>query len=454
MIDVNVIRAQPELFRAAIRRKRIDLDLDKLLAADSLRRDLQFNVDALRKEKNLLSARIKRTYVRDFQKDRGISFSDRNALDAAVERNLLLDESRAVDQKLSELEPQLRRSEQEFHQLMLLVPSLPADDVPDGESDDDNIELRRWGTPREFDFLPKDHLEIARALNLAVFAQAHSIAGSRSCALIGDGALLEMAVLRFALDFVVSRGFVAVVPPVMVTEQAMIGTGYFPIGRENAYAIERDNLYLTGTSEVALVALQANETLTAADLPRRYVGVSTCFRREAGAAGKDTKGLYRVHQFQKVEQVVFTENDQLKVEEEHLFLLSNAELILQALELPYRVVTVCAGELAVGQVRKHDIETWMPSRKAYGETHSCSTLGDFQARRLNIRYVTTTRKKAYVHTLNNTALASPRILIALLENHQRADGSVYVPAALRPYLGGRDCLVPLAEMPIGKDPAS
>jgi seryl-tRNA synthetase len=420
MIDINLIRSQPDLYRTAIARKRIDLDLDDLLQWDRVRRDLQCQVEALRRERNTLSDGIKQ--ARD------------------DERAKLIKESHGVALELRLLEPKLRLANESFAELMLMVPSLPADGVPDGATDHDNVEVRRWGQLPAFDFAAKDHLEIARLRKLALFDEAREIAGSRAYALIGDGALLELAILRFALDFVVGRGFSPVLPPLLVNEEAMTGTGYFPIGKENAYSLERDQLFLVGTSEVGLVALHRGQILQAQDLPLRYVGLSTCFRREAGAAGKDTRGFYRVHQFQKVEQVVFTTGDQELVAQEHEHLLKNAEQILQALALPYRVVSVCAGELGQGQVRKHDIETWMPSRNAYGETHSCSTLADFQSRRLNIRYQAPDQQKFYVHTLNNTAIASPRILIAFLENHQNADGSINVPAPLRPYLGGRSYL--------------
>jgi seryl-tRNA synthetase len=420
MIDINLIRTQTDLFRTAVKRKRIDIDLDQLLQWDIVRRDLQFQVEALRKERNTLSEAIK-----DARDD---------------ERAKLIKESHGVALELRLLGPKLRLANEQFAEMMLMVPSLPADGVPDGGSDHDNVEVRRWGAPPAFDFEPKDHLEIARLRKLALFDEAHEIAGSRAYALIGDGALLELAILRFALDFVIGRGFSPVLPPLLVNEEAMTGTGYFPIGKENAYSLERDKLFLVGTSEVGLVALHRGQTLRAQDLPLRYAGLSTCFRREAGAAGKDTRGFYRVHQFQKVEQVVIMTGDQVLVAEEHEQLLQNAEQILQALDLPYRVVFVCAGELGLGQVKKHDIETWMPSRNAYGETHSCSTLADFQARRLQIRYEGQGQEKLYAHTLNNTAIASPRILIAFLENHQNADGSINIPAPLRPYLGGRSFL--------------
>jgi seryl-tRNA synthetase len=320
------------------------------------------------------------------------------------------------------------------------MPSLPTADVPTGATDDDNVELKKWGEPRQFDFDARDHVELARMRQLVLFDQAREFAGSRAYALTGNGALLELAVMRLAVDFLIGRGYTLTMPPLAVKENAMVGTGYFPLGEENAYVLEKDKLFLTGTSEVGLVALQANRIFSEAELPARFAGLSTCFRREAGAAGRDTRGLYRVHQFQKVEQVVFAVDDDALTAKMHADMLENSEQILQLLELPYRVVAVCTGEMGLGQVRKHDIETWMPSRNAYGETHSCSTLGTFQSRRLNIRYKTADGAKRFVHTLNNTAVASPRILVALLENHQLADGSIHIPSALRQYMYGNETI--------------
>jgi seryl-tRNA synthetase len=255
---------------------------------------------------------------------------------------------------------------------------------------------------------------------------------------------LELAVTRLAVDILVSRGLDIVLPPVMVRERAMTGTGFFPLGREEAYAITADELFLVGTSEVALVSLHADETLDAGRMPIRYAGLSSCFRREAGAHGKDTRGLYRVHQFTKVEQVVFCLPDEAVAEKEHYALLANAEAILAELEIPYRVALACTGEIGLGQTRKHEVESWMPGRKAYAETHSCSTLGDFQTRRSNIRFRAADGSLGYPYTLNNTAIASPRILIPLLENHQNADGSVTLPKALVRYMNGVEVLRPKA----------
>jgi seryl-tRNA synthetase len=238
-----------------------------------------------------------------------------------------------------------------------------------------------------------------------------------------------------AIDILVKRGLTMVIPPVMVKERAMTGTGFFPLGREEAYSIPADDLFLIGTSEVALVSMHCDDVFDAAQLPVRYAGISPCFRREAGAYGKDTKGLYRVHQFTKVEQVVFCLPDEEIAEKEHYALLGNAEAVLAALEIPYRVALACTGEIGLGQTRKHEVESWMPGRNAYSETHSCSTLGDFQSRRSNIRLRMADGSLAFPFTLNNTAIASPRILIPLLENHQNADGSVTLPKALVPYVG-------------------
>jgi len=269
------------------------------------------------------------------------------------------------------------------------------------------------------------------------------LAGSRSYFLLGDGALLHQAVLRLAQDMMMQRGFVPMTVPVLVREPAMVGTGYFPLGREQSYVMSNEEpaKYLVGTAEVSLTAYHMNETLEAKDLPRKYIGMSPCFRREAGTYGKDTAGLYRIHQFDKVEQVIVCRSDIEESKKWHQEILKNAEDVLQKLELPYRVVAVCTGDLGQGQVAKFDIETWMPSRGHYGETHSASRFYDFQARRLNLRYRDDDGKVRICHTLNNTVIASPRILIPILDLYQNADGSITIPTALRPYMGGRDRIV-------------
>ncbi len=343
---------------------------------------------------------------------------------------------------IEQLEPKLAEIQKRYQDLMLRVPSVPRPEVPIGKGEEDNVEIRRVGEPRKFDFTPKDHLELMTNLGLVEFDGPRRFAGQRSYALVGDGALLELAALRLAVDTLIERGMKLVTPPVMVRERAMTGTGFFPLGREEAYAITADELFLVGTSEVPLVSMHCDDVIDEARLPLKYAGISPCFRREAGAHGKDTRGLYRVHQFMKVEQVVVCVPDEGVAEKIHYELLGNAEAILSKLEIPYRVAIACTGEIGLGQTRKHEIESWMPGRSAYSETHSCSTLGDFQSRRSNIRVRTPDGSLAYPFTLNNTAIASPRILIPLLENHQNADGSVNLPDALVPYMLGKKRLAP------------
>ncbi|HRX86172.1 MAG TPA: serine--tRNA ligase, partial [Phycisphaerae bacterium] len=289
-----------------------------------------------------------------------------------------------------------------------------------------------------FDFEPKDHVALGEALGIIDIERGVKLAGTRNYTLRGDAVLLHHAVLRLAMDTMIARGFTPVQVPVLVREEIMYGTGYFPGGRDQAYLCERDNLSLVGTAEVSLTALHADEILDEADLPIKTVAMSPCFRREAGAAGKDTYGLYRIHLFDKVEQVVVCRNDVEESKRLHAEILANAEAVVQALELPYRVVNVCTGDLGQGQVQKFDIETWMPSRGGYGETHSASRFYEFQARRLKLRYRDADRRTRFCHTLNNTVIASPRVLIPILELYQNADGSITVPKALRPYLGGRE----------------
>jgi seryl-tRNA synthetase len=419
MLDINFIRNNAEKVRQAIKSKHMDeiLDLDQLLELDKRKRALTASIDELRQQRNQIASTITNLPEKD--------------------RLCASENGKRVSESLKTLNGEMLKIEADFDRLMLLVPGIPDSKVPEGTTDEDNVEIRRWGEAPKFDFPFKNHIDICTTLKLADFEGPSKYAGSRAYALTGDGALLELAVLRFAFDHILSKGFTPISPPLMVKEEAMIGTGYFPIGEENAYRLEKDNLFLVGTSEVGLVSLYRDRLFTENELPLRCVGMSTCFRREAGAAGKDTKGLYRKHQFQKVEQVVLTHADELISENEHNFLLQNSEEIMQQLGLPYRLVLVCSGDLGQGQVLKHDIEAWMPSRNNYGETHSCSSFHEFQSRRSNIRYRGKDGTKHFVHTLNNTAIASPRILITILENYQNADGTVTIPDVLRPYMGGR-----------------
>jgi seryl-tRNA synthetase len=422
MLDINFIRQNADVVRAAITNKRLDLDLDSLLEADRERREAITKLEASRARKNQVAQSIPKASKED--------------------RPKLIEEGKTVKAEIEALEPKLAEIEARFNDLMLRVPSIPRPEVPIGKGEEDNVEVRKWGTPRTFDFEPKDHVDLMEKLGLVAWDGPRRFAGARSYALVGNGALLEMAITRLTMDLLVKRGMKPVIVPVMVKERAMVGTGYFPLGREQAYSMPEDELFLVGTSEVALVSMHCDEILEDAQLPIRYAGISPCFRREAGAHGKDTRGVYRVHQFTKVEQVVFCIPDEAVAEKEHYQLLANAESMLQALEIPYRVALACTGEIGQGQTRKHEVESWMPGRKAYAETHSCSTLGEFQARRSNIRLRRPDGSLVFPFTLNNTAVASPRILIPLLENHQNADGSVTLPKALLPYMNGIEKLQP------------
>ncbi|MCA9586924.1 MAG: serine--tRNA ligase [Myxococcales bacterium] len=422
MLDIAFIRHNTDAVREAIKNKRADVDLDALLAADKERRELLQELEGKRARKNEIAQAIPKATKED--------------------RPGLIEEGKAAKTAIEELEPKLAEIVSRFEDLMLRVPSLPRPEVPVGVGEDDNVEVKKVGSPRAFDFEPKDHVALMDAFGMVAWDGPRKFAGERSYALVGLGALLERAVLNLAIDTLVDRGLTLVTPPVMVRERALVGTGFFPVGKAEAYAITADDLFLVGTSEVPLVSLHCDTTLDLAKLPVRYAGLSPCFRREAGAHGKDTRGLYRVHQFTKVEQVVFCAPDEKVAEEEHYKLLGNAEAILEKLEIPYRVALACTGEIGLGQTRKHEVESWMPGRNAYSETHSCSTLGDFQARRSNIRVRLADGTLGYPYTLNNTAIASPRILIALLENHQNADGSITLPKALVPYMRGMEKLTP------------
>lgn len=421
MLDLKFIRQNPDLVKAGAAKKKIACDVDRILELDVSARELGQEVDALRAE----------------QRNAGKAIGQASP----EERPKLLEGQKEAKAKLKTLEDELNGIQAELKSLLLLVPNVPAEEVPEGDDDTDNVEIDAWGTPRTFEFEARDHVALAEAQDWIEIARGAEIAGSRNYILKGDLSLLEGAVMRYALDVMVSKGFTPLSVPTLVRTQTMIGTGYFPGGEDQAYRCdERDDLCLVGTAEVPVTALHQGEILNVGDLPHKYVALSSCYRREAGTYGKDTRGLYRVHQFQKVEQVIIDVNDPEKSLEHHQAILNNAKEVLQALELPFRVVNVCGGDLGQPQVQKFDIETWMPSRESYGETHSASRFHDFQARRLNMRYRGEDKKTQFCHTLNNTVAASTRMLLALVENHQCADGRVWVPEPLRPYLQGREYL--------------
>lgn len=438
MLDIKVIRDEAERVRRGAAEKRITCDLDRLLVLDKRRRELQIQLDKYREQIKEDGQRVGllRNPKSDWYK-RAVA-EGKNEADIKAEAERIQAELAEIKPKVKQLEDEEGPILEEFDRLMLTIPQ-PADaDVPTGKDDTENVELRRVGEVRKFEFEPKDHVTLGTALGIVDMERGVKLAGSRNYLLRGDGALLHQAVLRLAQDMMIERGFMPMVVPVLVKEEVMYGTGYFPTGRDQAYLCERDVLSLVGTAEVPLTAYYTDEILNEADLPIKLCAMSTCFRREAGAAGKDTHGLYRIHLFDKVEQVILSRNDKEESKRFHADITKNAEDLLQKLGLPYRVVNVCTGDLGMGQVQKFDIETWMPSRKSYGETHSASRFYEFQSRRLKIRYRDGAKKIHYCHTLNNTVIASPRILIPILELYQNQDGTVTIPSALRPYMGGRE----------------
>jgi seryl-tRNA synthetase len=419
MLDLKFIRANAERVKAGAIKKRVDCDVDGLLKLDDERRALAPRVDQLRSR----------------QKSAGKEM----AKASPGQRAVILGEQKALKEELGGLETRLSELEKAIAALQLLVPNVPAEAVPEGRTDADNVELERVGTPRVFDFAPRDHLELGERQGWLDVETGARLAGSRNYVLLGDLALLEDAVLRLAMDHMLAKGFVPMSVPTLVRYEPLLGTGYFPGGEDQTYRTdERDELYLVGTAEVPVTAYHAGTILEEKDLPKLYVARSACYRREAGTYGKDTRGIYRVHQFQKVEQVVIDVADEAQSLAHHQAILRNSKEVLELCELPYRVVNVCGGDLGVPHVQKFDIETWMPSRKGYGETHSASRFHDFQARRLDLRYRDGEGKVRVCHTLNNTVAASTRMLIALLENHQQADGTVWLPPALRKWMGGRE----------------
>ena len=419
MIDIKTIREKPDRFKKAAADKRIDVDIAFLLEIDDKLSTAKRQLQDIATGKNTLGKSIPELLP--------------NAKESALaELTKLKEDEVRLNQQIKQLQPK-------FDALMLLVAQPADDDVPLGKDDTENVEIRREGLVREFDFEPKDHVQLGQALGIIDIERGVKLAGTRNYFLKGDGALLHWAILRFAMDFMVERGYEPMSVPLLMKDEAMQGTGYYPGSEEQTYQMEKDGLSLAGTAEVPLTAYHMGEILKGEELPRKFVAMSSCFRREAGAAGKDTYGLYRIHQFDKVEQVVICENSIEQSNKFHEEILANAEAVMKALELPYRVALVCTGDLGRGQAKKYDIEAWMPSRGNYCETHSASKFYDFQARRLNLRYKDAkTKKNLFCHTLNNTVIASPRILIPILELYQNADGSVTIPKVLRPYMNGKE----------------
>lgn len=436
MIDLTDLRARPDVYQDIADKKNVKVSVQDFLKLDTLHRDLQKTTDEMRAQKNAVSKKIPTM--------------------KGEEKTTALAEMKKLSEEMREKEEMFAKVEAEWSAMQLMLPAIPLPTVPVGKSDADNVENKRWGdpsaplgmTPPKTMKQMRDHVTLGEALGILDIPRGVKVAGARSYFLKGDGARLHRAVLQCALDLLTRKGWTHFTPPYMASYHCLMGTGFFPGAEEQTYAVgaqerkdapvQSDGMFLIGTSEVSVASYHMDEVLKESDLPKRLAGFSPCFRREAGTYGKDTKGLYRIHQFDKVEQVVLCRADteeSLKMFEE---IRTNAEELLQALKLPYRVVDVCTGDMGKGKVKMQDIETWMPSRNGYGETHSCSYLGDFQARRLNIKYEDSDGKKRFVHTLNNTLIASPRILIPLMEMYQNEDGSITIPEVLRGYMGGQE----------------
>lgn len=416
MVDIKYIRENSDLVKLAAKNKLINVDIDRLLKLDDEIKILTQEVDQYRTKRNEISELVPKL--------------------EANEKQEKIEYVKGLKEKIAIIEKKLSPLTEEYNDIMLHVPSVPMDEVPVGLTDEDNVEFKKVGEIPTFDFPLRDHVDLAENLDLLDTVRASKVAGSRTYYLKNEAVMLELAIERYVLDKLIKKGFTPMTVPVLVKPEAMFGTGYYPIGAEQSYRIEEDNLSLVGTAEVALVSYNSGEVFEKKDLPKLYCGLSNCFRREAGTYGKDTRGLYRVHQFTKIEQVIICAAEAEEQYKLHDFLLNNAEEILQDFKIPYRVVKVCTGDMGQGQIRKHDIEAWMPSRGKYSETHSCSSFNDFQSRRSNIRFKDENGEIKYAYTLNNTAIASPRILIPLLELYQNPDGSVNIPEVLIPYMGG------------------
>lgn len=417
MLDIKFIRENSELVKNTCALKNINLDIDQLLQIDRELVSLKTEEQNLLTQKNGITAKIPKA--------------------SNDERPALIAESKSIDEKAKSLKPRQDELEIKLKELMYLTPQIPSPKAPIGKDDSENVEIKKWGAIPTFSFAPLDHVQLLEKNNWADFEKIAKVSGSRSYSLKNEMVLVELALHRMAMEKLMSKGFNLVSVPAFAREEALYGTGHFPNGRDQAYYIPEHNVYLAGTAEVQINSLHAGDILKESDLPILYAGYSPCFRSEAGSYGRDVRGLIRVHQFMKVEQYILCKNDPTESEKWHQMLLETSEEIVKDLELPYRVVECCTGDMGAGKVRMYDVEAWVPSEQKYRETHSCSALHDWQARRTNVRYRDNDGKVQFVFTLNNTAIATPRILVPFLENHQQADGTIKIPEKLRPYLNGQ-----------------
>ncbi|SFK89500.1 seryl-tRNA synthetase [Paenibacillus sp. 1_12] len=432
MLNIQTIRDNKERLQEVADQKGIKVSITQLLEWDDQKRQLLQQVEQLRQRRN--------KHTQEFQSLAQNGTANGINIDSPEARQLK-QTVKEINNQLTGMETKLAEVEQPLNSLLLLVPNLVSPDTPTGRSDADNVEIHVHGVPTEFDFEHRDHVALGELHEIIDLPRGVKTAGTRNYYLKGNGALLHRAVQQLALDLLIQRGFTLLEVPLLVRSASLTNTGFFPLGEDQTYRIEHEDKWLVGTSEVPLVAYYGNEIVDVSE-PIRLAAVSTCFRNEVGSSGRDVHGLYRVHQFAKVEQVILCEANLEMAEALLQEITHNAEQLLQLLELPYRVMSVCTGDMSQKTYKQFDIETWMPSRQAYGETHSSSSLLDFQTRRSQIRYRDAQGKLGYCYSLNNTAVASPRILIPLLENHQQEDGSICIPKALQPYMNGMSKLVP------------
>ncbi len=415
MLDIKFIRENPNKVKEACKKRQVKVDIDKLLKVDKEKRENLQKIEEIRAEKNKASKKIATT------KDK-------------KEKQKIISEMQKLDKKGDKIEKDLKSLESEFQDLMYKIPNLSLDDVPAGKEEKDNVIMRQIGEKTKFSFKPKDYLEIAEKLDLIDMKRAAKVSGSRFGYLKNEAVLIEFALINFAFEKLIKGGFIPVIPPVLIKPETMRAMGYIDTEEDLAerYFFKKDNLFLIGTSEQSVGPMHQDEIFQEKELPKRYISFSTCFREEAGSYGKDTRGILRVHQFDKLEMLSFCRPEES--DKEHKFLLKIEEELMQSLKLPYRVVNTCVGDLARPAAAKYDIEAWMPSENRYRGTHSTSNCTDFQARRLNIRYRNKKGEVNFVHTLNGTAFAIGRTLIAIIENYQQKDGSVKMPDALQKYL--------------------
>lgn len=422
MLDINFIRENQDLITEAARKRHMDFDVTELINVDDKRRQLQTEVDELRRQQNEASDAIGKMQDQEAKQQK-------------------INEVKEAKQNLQKKEEELKKVMQQWQELMVAVPNIPDMSVPEGPDDSANQELKQVGEVPSFSFQPKGHMELMGSLSMADFERGTKIHGFRGYVMTGDGALLSQAIWNYARDFFLQKQFQYFIPPTIVNKQYFYGTGHLPAEADDLFVTQDDD-YLSGTAEVPMMAYHAEETLATDELPKRYLAFSPCYRREAGSYGKDTKGLMRVHEFYKLEQLILCEADHEQSVSYHEELNRNTEEFIESLGLPYRQVVIASGDMSLGKVKQYDTELWVPSEEQYREISSASYYHDFQTRRFNIRYTDANGRKKYVHSLNATAIPTPRILVAIVENYQRADGSVALPEALRPYMSDRDTIEP------------